>query len=52
MFSTAAQLDDAAFVVLDDDLGMQPAENVVPLVRTVGAAMRRADRRPERDFVR
>jgi osmoprotectant transport system substrate-binding protein len=33
LFSTAAELEDPALVVLDDDLFMQPAENIVPLVR-------------------
>ncbi len=33
MFSTAAQLDDAELVELVDDRGLQPAENVVPLIR-------------------
>lgn len=34
MFSTDATLaDSAAFVVLADDLGLQPADHVVPLVR-------------------
>jgi osmoprotectant transport system substrate-binding protein len=32
MFSTAAELADDRFVVLEDDLGLQPDENVVPLV--------------------
>jgi osmoprotectant transport system substrate-binding protein len=34
LFSTAAELEDPALVVLDDDLVMQPAENIVPLVRS------------------
>ena len=33
LFSTAAALDERAFVVLEDDRGLQPAENVVPVVR-------------------
>ena len=33
MFSTAAELTSGPFVVLDDDRDLQPAENVVPLVR-------------------
>jgi len=33
MFTTAPQLDETEFVELDDDLGLQPAENVIPLVR-------------------
>lgn len=33
MFSTSAALDEDEFVVLEDDRGLQPAENVVPLVR-------------------
>ncbi len=33
MFSTSASLDEDDFVVLADDRGLQPAENVVPLVR-------------------
>lgn len=35
MFSTSASLDEEDFVVLVDDRGLQPAENVVPLVRSV-----------------
>ena len=34
LFSTAAELVDPALTVLEDDLGMQPAENIVPLVRS------------------
>lgn len=34
MFSTAAELTDSSLVVLEDDLGLQPAENVVPVVRS------------------
>lgn len=33
MFSTAADLTSGPFVVLDDDRSLQPAENVVPVVR-------------------
>lgn len=33
MFSTAAALSNGSFVVLEDDRGLQPAENVVPLAR-------------------
>lgn len=33
MFSTSAELADSPLVVLQDDGGLQPAENVVPLVR-------------------
>lgn len=33
-FSTSAELDDAGLVVLDDDRHLQPAENLVPVVRT------------------
>ncbi len=33
MFSTASQLEDPAFVVLEDDRGLQPAENIAPVVR-------------------
>lgn len=33
MFTTAAELGDAALVVLEDDLGLQPAENVLPVIR-------------------
>ncbi|NNF54658.1 MAG: ABC transporter substrate-binding protein [Acidimicrobiales bacterium] len=33
MFSTAAQLDDAELVELVDDRGLQPAENVTPVLR-------------------
>lgn len=33
MFSTAAELLDERLVVLDDDFRLQPAENVVPVVR-------------------
>jgi osmoprotectant transport system substrate-binding protein len=34
LFSTAAELEDPALAVLEDDMLMQPAENIVPLVRT------------------
>jgi glycine betaine/choline ABC-type transport system substrate-binding protein len=34
MLSTSSQLEGPDFVVLDDDLGLQPPENVIPLVRT------------------
>jgi osmoprotectant transport system substrate-binding protein len=33
LFSTAAELEDPELAVLDDDRRMQPAENIVPLVR-------------------
>lgn len=33
MFSTASELDDPDLVILDDDRGLQPAENVVPVIR-------------------
>ena len=33
MFSTAAELASGPFVVLDDDRDLQPAENIVPVVR-------------------
>lgn len=33
LFSTAAALEDESLVVLEDDRGLQPAENVVPVVR-------------------
>ncbi len=33
MFSTASQLEDPAFAVLEDDRGLQPAENIAPVVR-------------------
>ncbi len=33
MFSTAAELSSGPFRVLADDLGLQPAENIVPVVR-------------------
>ncbi len=33
MFSTASELDDGDLVELIDDLQMQPAENVVPVIR-------------------
>ncbi len=33
MFSTAAEVATGPFVVLDDDLGLQPADNVVPVIR-------------------
>jgi osmoprotectant transport system substrate-binding protein len=33
MFSTAAEITTGPFVVLDDDLGLQPADNVVPVIR-------------------
>ncbi|MEM9035683.1 MAG: ABC transporter substrate-binding protein [Actinomycetota bacterium] len=32
-FSTAAELDDGDLVVLRDDRGLQPPENIVPIVR-------------------
>jgi osmoprotectant transport system substrate-binding protein len=35
LFSSSAALDEDDFVVLVDDRGLQPAENVVPLVRRV-----------------
>ncbi len=34
MFSTAAELETSDLVVLNDDRGLQPAENLVPIVRT------------------
>jgi len=34
MFSTASELETSDLVVLDDDREMQPAENIVPVVRT------------------
>ncbi len=33
MFSTAAELTSGPFVVLDDDGGLQPPENIVPVTR-------------------
>jgi osmoprotectant transport system substrate-binding protein len=39
MFSTAAELEDVELVELVDDLAMQPAQNVLPLVR--GSALER-----------
>jgi osmoprotectant transport system substrate-binding protein len=33
MFSTAPEIGAGPFVVLDDDLGLQPPDNVVPLLR-------------------
>jgi osmoprotectant transport system substrate-binding protein len=33
LFTTAAEADDPELVVLEDDLGLQPAENVIPLTR-------------------
>ena len=47
MFSTAAALSGGSFVVLADDRGLQPPENVVPVVRRGaverwGAEVRRA----------
>jgi len=33
MFSTDSALVDTDLIVLDDDLGLQPAENVVPVIR-------------------
>jgi len=33
MFSTAGELSAGPFVILDDDRGLQPAENIVPLAR-------------------
>jgi osmoprotectant transport system substrate-binding protein len=35
MFSTAAELTSGAFVVLGDDRGLQPPENIVPVARRV-----------------
>ena len=35
MFSTAAELTSGPFVVLDDDRGLQPPENIVPVARRV-----------------
>jgi osmoprotectant transport system substrate-binding protein len=32
-FTTSPELDDDAFTVLDDDRGLQPSENVVPMIR-------------------
>lgn len=34
MFSTSAELSSGSFVVLDDDRGLQPPENLVPVVRS------------------
>jgi osmoprotectant transport system substrate-binding protein len=34
MFSTASELEDRDLVVLDDDLDLQPAQNITPLIRT------------------
>lgn len=34
MFSTASELEISGLVVLDDDRGLQPAENIIPVVRT------------------
>jgi osmoprotectant transport system substrate-binding protein len=34
LFTTAAELGDPDLAVLDDDMLMQPAENIVPLVRS------------------
>jgi len=34
MFSTASELETSDLVVLKDDLGLQPAENIVPVVRS------------------
>jgi osmoprotectant transport system substrate-binding protein len=47
MFSTAAALTDGSFVVLADDRGLQPPENVVPVARDAaverwGPELRRA----------
>jgi osmoprotectant transport system substrate-binding protein len=39
MFTTDGRLADPTFIVLDDDLGLQPAENVVPIV--TGRALER-----------
>ena len=33
LFSTSAALAEGPFVVLEDDRGLQPAENVVPIIR-------------------
>ncbi len=37
MFSTAAELESGPFVVLEDDRGLQPPENIVPVVRREAA---------------
>jgi osmoprotectant transport system substrate-binding protein len=34
LFTTTPEVDTAGFVLLEDDLGLQPAENVVPVVRS------------------
>ncbi len=34
LFTTTPQVETSGFVLLDDDRGMQPADNVVPVVRT------------------
>ena len=34
LFTSDAAIDSNDFVLLEDDLGLQPAENVTPLVRT------------------
>src|SRR4051812_25070034 len=33
LFTTTAEVDTAGFVLLEDDRGLQPADNVVPVVR-------------------
>ncbi|MGI9622480.1 MAG: glycine betaine ABC transporter substrate-binding protein, partial [Acidimicrobiales bacterium] len=33
MFTTSAELDVQEMVILDDDLGLQPPENVIPVIR-------------------
>lgn len=33
LFTSAAELDDPALIALEDDLGLQPSENVVPVLR-------------------
>ncbi|MDH3755950.1 MAG: ABC transporter substrate-binding protein [Acidimicrobiia bacterium] len=43
LFSTAIQLDDSNLVELDDDRALQPAENIVPIVRTDALARWHAD---------
>lgn len=34
MFSTASELEDRDLVVLEDDLELQPAQNIIPVIRT------------------
>jgi osmoprotectant transport system substrate-binding protein len=34
LFTTTAEVDTAGFVLLEDDRGLQPADNVVPVVRS------------------